>query len=175
MTHAEQFSSVQEERWSEISEFPGYFVSDQGRVQNTKFVGRLVKASVGTHGALMVGLMRERVQHKRSLALLVATAFVPQPEPEVYDTPIHRNGDRTDVHYENLMWRPLWFARRFMRQFTDGHSTLACPVEDINTGETYETSMDASMVLGALDADIVYGIHNNVYVWPTHHHFRKVE
>ena len=127
----------------------------------------------------MVGLMRyceERkkpVQYKRSLTLLVAEEFLPPTGRPAFDTPINLNGDRTDNHYTNLMWRPLWFARKYTKQFSDDHITCAYPIEDVETREFYKNSMDAATTLGLLDVEIYLSMCNNTYVWPTGQIFRK--
>lgn len=123
------------------------------------------------NGMLMVGLMQGGVQCKRSLALLVASAFIRKPS-ESFDTPIHLNGDRSFNHYLNLMWRPRWFARKYMNQFVDGHLTYIQPIEDVETGERYKNSMDASMINGVLDSEIRLSMLQNTYVWPTGQVFR---
>lgn len=166
-----QFSSVADERWSEISEFPGYEVSDRGKVLNSS-TGRYIKPTVNTRNLYMVGLMKQARQHKRSLPLLVARAFVRRPKPE-FDTPINLNGDRANNHYTNLAWRPLWFAREYTKQFIDDHNTFDYPIEDIETGELYKNTMHASTTLGVLDKDICLSMMNNTYVWPTGQIFRE--
>lgn len=163
---------LQEERWAEISEFPGYFVSNRGDVIN-KDSGRILKVTTNSHGCPMVGLMKNAIQYKRSLPVLVARAFLSKPHNEQFDTPIHLDGDRLNCQSNNLMWRPLWFSRKYMRQFIDGHTTYAGPVEDVETGERYDNSMDASMANGILDAEIVLTMYNNGYVWPTGQVFRR--
>jgi hypothetical protein len=165
------FSSVAEERWSEISDFPGYEVSDWGRVLNSS-TGRYIKPTVNTRKLYMVGLMKNAIQHKRSLPLLVARAYVRQPSPE-YDTAVNLNGDRANNHYTNLVWRPLWFAREFAKQFIDDHETVDVPIEDIETGEIYKNSMHASTTLGVLDKHIRLSMMCNTYVWPTGQIFRE--
>lgn len=171
MTHEAQFSSVPEERWTEISDFPGYMVSDWGRVLNQS-TGFHIKPTVNTKGLYMVGLMQTGIQRKRSLPLLVAREYVPRRKPE-FDTPINLDGNRGNNHYTNITWRPLWFARKYSAQFTDGHPTIDVPVEDIETGEVYKDSMHASVVNGVLDIDIVLSMHNNTYVWPSGQIFRE--
>lgn len=162
---------INEERWSELFDFPGYSVSDHGRVLNVR-TGFYIKASKKTHGYHMVGLMKNAVQHKRSLPLLVARAFLPRPENPAFDTPIHLDGDRGNSHYNNLMWRPLWFARRYMRQFVDDHNTYAYPIEDVETGELYKDSMHAASYNGLIDTEIRSAMLENTYVWPTGQIFR---
>ena len=161
-----------EERWTEILEFPGYAISDRGYVMNKKR-GTTLRSSKNGHGYRMVGMMKNGLQQKKSLPLLVAEVYLPTPEHESFDTPIHLDGDKDNCHYTNLMWRPLWFARRYMRQFTDGHSTYPRPIEDVETGQQYENSMAAAMTHGLLDVDIYVGMMTSVYVWPTKQYFRR--
>lgn len=163
----------QDEQWMGISEFPGYSVSNRGRVLNDA-TGFHVKPTKNTSGSTIIGLMKNATQHKRSLPLLVAQAFLSRPQSEVFDTAIHLDGDRSNCHIDNLMWRPLWFSRKYMRQFTDGHTTYQYPIEDIEDGTRYDNSMHAAMTNGLLDIDIYMGMMTNVYVWPTRQIFRKV-
>lgn len=173
MLQGAQFSSGTE-RWSEISDFPGYSISDWGRVLSSRTDRpNYITPTRNSHGALMVGLMRPGGQAKRSLALLVAQHFLPKPTNEAFNTPMHLDGDRDNCHYQNLMWRPLWFARRYMQQFSDNHLTCNDPIEDVETGIRYKCSMDAAVANGILDKEICLTMMNNGYVWPTGQVFRK--
>lgn len=166
-----QFSSKYE-RWSEIRDFPGYSVSDQGRVMNNKFE-RLVSLTMNSTGVVMVGLMQDRYQKKRSLPLLVADAFVPRdPKKPAFDTVIHLDGRCDNNHYSNLKWRPLWFAREFKRQFTSNPQIFTSPVQDVETGEIFENSMHAAIMHGVLAIDVIRSAIENTYVWPTGQIFR---
>lgn len=161
------------ERWAEISDFPDYAVSDHGRVMRLDtetFLSPVAKPG----GLRFIGLMKERKQYKRSLPLLVARAFVEPESHPSFDTPIHLDGDPDLNHYTNLMWRPLWFARRYKQQFSDGHLTFENKIEDMETGTIYKDSWSAAVHHGLLDVDIIVGMHNNLYVWPTHQYFREV-
>jgi hypothetical protein len=174
----EQFSTsdTTEERWAEISGFPGYSVSDYGRVLN-QMTGFYLTPTKKPSGLVMVGLMSRTKQHtlqcKRSLPLLVASAFVQRPSNESFDTPINLDGDRMNNNYTNLMWRPLWFARKYAKQFHDGHVIFDRPIEDVETGEIYRDSMHASTYNGILDVEIYLSMLNNTYVWPTGQIFRE--
>lgn len=163
----------QYEIWHDLVEFPGYSVSNWGRVLNTR-TGVCMKTTRNSNGVPIVGLMKNTTQHKRSLALLVATAFVPH-QNESFDTPINLDGDRLNNHADNLMWRPLWFARKYTRQFTDNHATIDAPIEDVETRVQYENSMAAAVTHGLLDTEIYIAMMTNTYVWPTGQIFRKVE
>lgn len=161
-----------DEHWLDHAEFDGYALSDWGRVLNVR-TGLYVKPHKNSRGLAMVGLMKNGVQYKRSLALMVATAFVPRRQNDNFDTPINLDGDRMNNHYTNLAWRPLWFARKYSQQFTDGHPTCLTPIEDVETAEVYDNSMHASVFNGVLDFEIYMSMINNTYVFPTGQVFRK--
>lgn len=162
-----------DEIWVDVFDFPGYALSNWGRVLN-KNTGCQVKPHYNTRGIVMVGLMKNGIQAKRSLSVLVATAFVSRPRNPSFDTPIHLDGDRDNNYASNLMWRPLWFARKYSQQFSDDHPTCLEVIEDVETGEVYQSSLHASMVNGVLDFDIYMSMLNNTYVFPTGQIFRQV-
>lgn len=162
----------QDERWVSVNDFPQYSISDEGRVLNEK-TGACLKPTRKPEGLLMVGLMRNGVQYKRSLALLVAQHFLPPSPKPLFNTPINLDGDRSNCHYKNLMWRPLWFSRKYMNQFVDNHNTYEWPIEDVEAREVYDNSMHASVINGVLDYEIVLSMMNNTYVWPTGQIFRE--
>jgi hypothetical protein len=174
MAQATPFSSLAE-RWREIRDFPRYSVSDHGKVMNTD-TGRLLKPTYTGRGMLMVGLMRNKLQHKRSLPLLVAQYFVPieRNQGDHFNVPIQLDGDRDNVHFENLMWRPDWFARKYSRQFPAVITKYHVPIEDLETLEQYKHTWDAAMRCGLLEQEIHLAMENNTYVWPTGQIFREV-
>ena len=164
------------EDWREITEFPGYSVSDCGRVRNDE-TGRILVIQVNQTGVPNVGLVKnpgtpDRTQCKRSVALLVASTFLPLHEQESFDTPINLDGDRLNNHVHNLMWRPRWFAVRYFEQFRSSMRWgFYTPIED-QKGERYENSWEAALKNGLLDQDIYIAALNHTYVWPTYQVFR---
>lgn len=163
------------EHWREIRSFQGYSVSDLGNVRNDA-TGRYMTLLQNQHGVINVGLTKDLIQHKRSVARLVATAFLDEPPAETFDTPINLDGDRSRNVVENLMWRPLWFARKYFQQFEDGGPcSFAFPIEDTNTGEVFESSWQAATTFGLLDREILIATVNRTYVWPTYQMFRKIQ
>lgn len=160
------------EVWRRILEFPGYSVGDEGHVRNDE-TGRFMALLVNQHGVVSVGLTSNRIQHKRSLALLVAEAFIPRlPQHEAFDTPINLNGDRLDNRVVNLMWRPRWFAVKYFQQFKDPARGFVVPIEEVTTGERFANSWEASTKYGLLDREIMIATMNRTYVWPTYQKFR---
>lgn len=158
------------EVWRAIDEFPGYSVSDCGRVRNDEN-GRIMAILMNQHGVANVGLTKGRVQYKRSVALLVATAFMTPHPQEKFDTPINLDGDRLNNNVENLLWRPRWFAVRYHNQFESPVCGIRQPLQDSKTKEVYDSSWHAAISCGLLDRDIYLSILNRTYVWPTYQFF----
>lgn len=158
------------ENWREIDSFPGYSVSDQGRVRADKS-GRILSLSENQYGLIHVGLMKDHVQYHRSVPLLVARAFLPQ-DKELFDTPINLDGDRHNNRLENLLWRPRWFAIRYNQQFRQPfENPINSRIVDLKTGEVSENSLQCAQRYGLLEQDLVLSILNRTYVWPTYQEF----
>lgn len=128
-------------------------------------------------GVINVGLVRNKVQYKRSVALLVAELFIPKlpSQRESFDTPIHLNGDLCDNRVTNLMWRPKWFAMKYAEQFKEGPSGFSTPIEDKMTGERFSNSWEAAIKFGLIDREILVATMNHTYVWPTYQTFRVLQ
>lgn len=160
--------------WRYIEDFPGYSVSSTGRVRNDE-TGRLMALLQNQHGVVNVGLMRKGVQYKRSLALLVCLAYLPAPKLPNFDTPIHLDGDKSNNDVSNLMWRPRWFAIMYQQQFTNGRRGFSSPVQELATGEIFQSSWEAAIKFGLLDREIMTATLNRTYVGPTFQRFRVID
>jgi NUMOD4 motif len=162
------------ELWMPIENFPEYSVSSYGRIRADK-TGRILALNENQFGLLQVGLMRDGIQHHRSVPLLVAKAFIPQPTGP-FDTPINLDGDRHHNYVENLAWRPRWFAIKYNQQFRHPYENpIQAPLEDIKTGEVSENSTECAKRYGLLESDLVLSVLNRTYVWPTYQEFRIVQ
>lgn len=162
------------EQWAPIEHFEGYSVSDHGRVRTDKS-GRILALNENQYGLLQVGLMRDGEQRHRSVPLLVAKAFLPQP-PGPFDTPINLDSDRHNNHIHNLAWRPRWFAIKYNQQFRHPYELpILAPVVDLKTGEVSENSFECAKKYGLLEQDLVLSILNRTYVWPTYQEFGLLE
>jgi HNH endonuclease len=159
--------------WTPVDGFPNYSVNSLGQVRQDRF-DRLMTPHANQTSSVYVSLMKNAVQYQRSLALIVAKAFLPTPSPP-FDTPIHLNGDKWDCRVENLMWRPRWFAIRYHRQFTDafpGH--IEAPLRARGDHERFPDSLTAASRYGLLEKDVVGSIRYNTYAWPTYQIFERV-
>jgi len=162
------------ERWATVTEFPNYEVSDYGRVRN-KDTGYILSTHQNQSGVVMAGFQFNCQQRRRSVPLLVALAFLDPPPNAAYTTPVNLNGDRTDNHAANLVWRPRWFAIKYNKQFHEEIPGSDRPVRNVKTGEEFHTLWDPAIQDGLLVRDIKLSIHNRTYVFPTFQQFELIE
>ena len=96
------------EEWKQIRGFPGYEVSNYGRIRslarNYKYGshGIIVLKTNDRHGYRGVTLFRDGKRHYKAVHRLVAEAFISNPD----DLPIinHKDEDRTNNRVDNLEW-----------------------------------------------------------------------
>jgi len=161
---------VVDELWVPVEHFPGYSVSSQGRIRSDTW-SKILSLNPNQFGVMQVGMMREGEQRHRSVPLLVAKAFIPNPGG-AFDTPINLDGDRANNAVENLLWRPRWFAIKYNQQFRMHHShRINTPIVDLKTGEVSENSLECAKRYGLLEDDLILSILNRTYVWPTYQEF----
>lgn len=165
-----------QENWKRIPGFEGYSISDQGRVRNDD-VGRYMTIMRNQSGTCYVGLTKGLRQNRRSLPLLVGTAFLPAvKERDDFESLIHLDGDQANNRASNLMWRPHWFAIKYLLQFKTGPlGKLDTPVVDLGTKEVYQNTWETAITLGLLEKDLILSILNRTFVWPTFKEFRFIE
>lgn len=166
-------SVIQEEvgvEWRPVEGFPGYSVSRLGQVRRDSST-RVLHTRINQYGVPYVGLMRGVKQCIRSLPLLVASNYIPQPNPH-FDTPINRDGNRSNCRVDNLAWRPRWYASAYFVQFVDRYDhPIEQPVREVETDEEFPNSMAAACYYGILEREIVLSILNNTITWVTFQKF----
>jgi hypothetical protein len=159
------------EDWEPIRGFPGYSINRLGQVQKDS-TRRILAVQINQYGVPYIGLMRDWKQHQRSLAKLVARAFVPN-ESDIFDTPINLDGDRFNCAVDNLMWRPRWFAVKYNQQFTHNRyqEPIGASVRAIETGEVFRDSFRAACRYGVLERDVVRSVLTGKVTWPNYMSF----
>jgi len=169
------------EEWREVPGFPGYSVSSEGLVRNDARDTILARV-VNNQNVTYVSLVRNGIQQKRALGLLVAQAFLEPHVNPFFNTPIYLDGNRLNTAASNLMWRPKWFAMRFHKQFE--HRAPAgmrpdIPVEELETRERFSDVWGVVMTFGLIWSEVYtaavnYTYHSSPYacVWPTGQQFR---
>mgnify|MGYP002622098599 CR=1 FL=1 len=110
MTTQYEISVVEEceillgEEWRDVEGYEGlYQVSDLGRVRSFhNQYGRILKPIVTSHGYAQVTLAKNGTMRSRHIHMLVAKAFIPNPEnkPQVN----HIDGNPMNNRLENLEW-----------------------------------------------------------------------
>lgn len=160
------------EVWELVPEFKNYVVSNLGLVANDK-TGRILRQTRNQHGVAMVGMMREGRQYKRSVPRIVANAFLPTPPSSRFNSLIHKDGNQGHNWASNLAWRPLGFTWDYMAQFRKSYpNRINEPIEDLDTGETFENSWAAATRHGLLERAVVASVLNpGTRTFPTDQQF----
>lgn len=137
----------------QIPGFPNYLVTISGEVLSANRDNMPVAHNINQRGIAHVGLYRHNRLYRRSVARLVADAFLQDPPFEHYDTIIHLDGDRPNCHADNLMWRPRWFSFEYHVQYNGNWGDF--PVEVPEWNEWYDHCFDFCMSYGALVRHVI--------------------
>ncbi len=161
------------EKWYELDAFPDYAVSDQGYVANMK-TGFPRKNSINQQGICKISLYQGSQLFTRSVALLVANAFIPRVQDH-FDTVIHLDGDRMNCAAENLMWRPRWFTIKYHKQFMfeSFHTDYGHRI-DIESGKHYNSLKEVCTTNGLYYYDVIKSCVEETFVPLTYQEFRDV-
>lgn len=163
------------ELWKVVDEYPLYSISNHGRVMNNE-TDTIKIQTINQQGIPSVLVMLNGKQHRKSVAVLVATAFLRPPRQPHFNTPINLDGDRTNNHSTNLAWRPRWFAVKYHQQFTHPERRgFLTPIQDIETGRIFNTGWEAAVEFGLIDVDIMVSSVNGTYCFPTGQRFRMLD
>ena len=156
------------EIWVLLEEFPYYKVSNLGRIARTD-VDKEMQVSYTQHGHAKITLMDcSEERRTRSVALMVARAFV-VPEYPNCDKVIVKNMDYSDVRASNLAWRPDGFAWEYAHQFKVPaplhYQNLA--VADLVHEKQYPNIIEAAADQGLLFKDIWHSTYSGDTCFPT--------
>jgi hypothetical protein len=149
-----------------IPEFPNYDVTVDGRVFNSQ-TGREMTLSPTMQGELTVGLVKDGIQYRRSVKVLVARAFVDGETP-IFNTPILLDLDKHNLDSANIRWRPRWFAWKYVRQFAEIQDWYGNgPIYDPDNEIQYFSIQDCAVTHGFLCEDIHESLLSGRIVFPT--------
>lgn len=132
------------EKWKNIDDFPGYQVSDLGRVRSKRSYGwKILIPTRCDNGYLKVCLVKNQKRYNRTIHRLVATAFIPNPEnkPEVN----HKNTNKKDNRVANLEWSTG--SENQLHSAKYGYRSNSKPIQIIETGETFPTIGECARVI----------------------------
>lgn len=139
-----------------IEDFPDYMINPSGQIWSIRKEAFL-RSRLNNTGVLNVTMTVDGKQYCRSVAVLVAKAFLESPPSKRMDTIIHFDGDRTNVHMDNLGWRPRPFAIDYHKQFTNQpyRNRINIPLRIEETGEVFPNSYDLAVAYGLLERAVV--------------------
>lgn len=163
----------EQERWLQIPEHPGYEVSNFGRVCKVGAT-RPMSVSFNNHGHGKLSMLDEtHARRTRSVALMVASAFVPQPDASCTQV-INLNGNPQDLRACNLAWRPEGFAWKYTHQFKV-HQPIHMynlPIINVVYDLSYANVVEAAANEGLLFGDIWRSTYTGEELWPNGSSFR---
>lgn len=155
--------------WRQVSDFYGYLVNNEGEVKHEKSRTPLTY-HLNQQGIPSVVLYANGEQYRRSVALLVAQAFLPTP-PAHFRSIIHMDGDRLNCDADNLAWRPRWFAVKYQQERrVEPYPDWYLPFEIMETGEQFKHPRDFAMQYGTLEEDVERSLLYLLPVFPTGWH-----
>lgn len=85
--------------WKVVADHPNYEVSSMGEIRN-RITGKMLKPYNDGRGYLRVKLDKENCR----LHILVAKAFVKNPDPETRTIVNHKKGKKADCRASQLEW-----------------------------------------------------------------------
>lgn len=162
------------EEWRIIEDLPRYSISNYGEVMNNH-TGRILRQSPTWQGASKVVFKHAGTISTRSVKVMVANAFV-EGRDELFNTPIHLDGDQRNNFAYNLAWRPRWFAWKYSRQLKNipGYINFG-PIYEVISGDIYSNIYDACLINGLLFYDVwvslIYELRTEIF--PTHQIFAR--
>ena len=160
------------EEWLPIFDMEDYEVSNLGAIRNAR-TDRILKTFYDRYGNEQVRLYVERQRHTYQVSRLVALAFCDGYEKglEVW----HMDGNRRNNRADNLKWKTRSFIIK--QRYSIGRKYLhrTRPIRCIETGEEWNSIIEASRVTG-LNRDSISKCVNNPYC-KTHngYHFEAIE
>ena len=138
------------EIWKQVEKYPGYEVSNQGRIKSFKQNknGKILSGIV-RKGYLYVDFRKDGITHSEGVHRIVLSTFSPIKNMEGY-TVNHKDGNPLNNRLENLEWMTLSentaHARRVLQS---GYRAIKVHIV-FNDGKEmwFETITEASIFLG---------------------------
>lgn len=164
------------EIWRDIPTAIGYQASEIGEIRNA--ASKTIKAiSVNKQGFPKVTMFVENQHITRSVASLVADAFLGLDYDPRFNSIIHLNAVRGDCTLDNLLRRPRDFAIEYHRQFEPFRlarfGPLTIKYRELMSGEVFEGINTPAMKFGLLCRKVYHSACNRggETVFPTGQRF----
>lgn len=168
---------MESEQWRVIQDFPKYYISSQGRVQNiaTKQI-RTARPNHQGFPTLVLYKEGSPTRYVRQINLLVAQAFLDAPEHRSMTSVWHKNGDLLDCRASNLKWDSRARVMEWNQMWREGQPRLRTPrIMHNKTGRVFDNAYECGKYVGELESSVVTHIEH----FPAQHihnaRFRYVE
>jgi hypothetical protein len=154
--------------WKEIPGFTNYEISSDGQIYR-RDRDLTMQVSHTTAGHVKISLIcdYDGERYTRGVAQMVAEAFVERPTPLCTQVVMY-DGNLDNVAAENLMWRPPWFAQKYVRQLKVlkpmHYGNLK--IRNVDTGVVYDSVIEAGMTEGLLFDDIWRSTYTGARIFP---------
>ena len=143
---------LESEQWRAVEGYPGYEVSNLGRVRKN---GKLTSSHRTRKGYWQTNLYKRRKQTLHYIHRLVAIAFIPNPENK--PTVNHIDGDKNNNRVSNLEWATyLENNLHAIKNHLHRHYTRAVKQYDLqgNLLATYNSIVEANKATGVNKSNI---------------------
>ena len=140
---------MKKEIWKDIYGFPGYQVSNQGRVRN-KNSGHVLRPGLGGVGYLTVALYENKKSTTKNVHELVANAFIGTKKKGM--TINHKDGDKTNNAASNL--EIVTYRDNLLHAYDLKLNQHPKPVKIVETGEVFESLKECADAIGGDNANI---------------------
>lgn len=151
------------EFWEPVTDFPGYVISDLGKIANEK-TGRILKlVDSGSH-SIIVNLQSNRRSIVRQVRWLVAETFL-EPPPIFDSIPQHKNRIYQDCSADNLEWMSKSDVHWRVYQERMGLSPDTRRIRILDTNETFENIFECSKHLDGHAKQIDRSMRNSEYTY----------
>lgn len=137
-----------------LQDFPDYLINKLGEIKNIH-LNRIKKIGVGKRGYPVVSLCQGKRQYVRTVHVLLARTFLPNPKnlPQVN----HIDGNKLNYQLSNLEWctakENILHARRTGLHTSDGDKQIT-QIKDGMVIATYRSASEASRQTGINRANI---------------------
>lgn len=155
------------ELWKIIDNFPNYMVSDYGRVKrinsrSTKFINKIVPASINGFGYYSVTLNKGHKSFRRPIHKLVAKAFISNPNN--YTIVNHKDENKYNNKVDNLEWCDIKYNVLYSNNNIKGSIARSNPIKmiDNNGTEFVYKSINECAHINNLDATAISKRINNI-------------
>lgn len=148
-----------EECWKDIEGFPGYQISDHGRVRsfhNNRYGIRglfhVLKPGLSGDGYYTVSLYKDKKAYTQYIHALLSDAFIGKREKNM--TVNHKDGDKTNNDLSNL--EIVTYSGNLRHAYENGLNKHPKPVRIVETGEIFKSRTDCAKAIDGCAGNITY-------------------